>query len=178
MVENASLDFAHFAYLDRSYRYLQLLHWHHVRQVSQIFFISNFLSKIEVFRTFLNFFKSDRSDNAYLDRSYQYLQVLYWHQVLENASWHSFRPFCLQIRPKSWFFALCAKSALPFFLILHIQMDLINIYNFCIDTKSWKMHLDMVSGQFSPFCLQIRPKSRFLAICSKMALRILLIFHI
>ena len=32
--ENASLDFAHFAYLDRSHQYLQLFYWHQVLENS------------------------------------------------------------------------------------------------------------------------------------------------
>ena len=32
--ENASLDFAHFAHLDRSHRYLQLFYWHQVLEKS------------------------------------------------------------------------------------------------------------------------------------------------
>ncbi len=89
------------AYLDRSYQYLQLLYWHYVRQVSQFFFISNFISKISVFRHFLKKFKSDRSDIAYLDRSYQYLQLFYWHQVLEKSS----RAFSGHFRSKFWVFS-------------------------------------------------------------------------
>ena len=50
--EAGSPDFAHFAYLDRSYQYLQLFYWHHVRQVSQIFFISNFWSNLGQIRPF------------------------------------------------------------------------------------------------------------------------------
>ena len=46
-----------------------------------IFFIRIFLSKISVFRHFLQFAWSDRSHIAYLDRSYQYLQLLYWDYI-------------------------------------------------------------------------------------------------
>ena len=49
--------------------------------MSQIFFISNFLSKFSVFWHFLKFDWADRSHIAYLDRSYQYLQLFYWHHV-------------------------------------------------------------------------------------------------
>ena len=76
-----SSDRSDIAYLDRLDQYLQLFYWHHVRQVSQIFFISNFLSKISVFRHFFKFECLDWSHIAYLDRPYQYLQLLYWHHV-------------------------------------------------------------------------------------------------
>ena len=39
------------------------------------------ISKNRVFRTFLKFESSDRSHIAYLDRSYQYLQLLYGNRV-------------------------------------------------------------------------------------------------
>ena len=74
-------DRSHIAYLDRSYQYLQLLYWHYILQVSQKIFISTFLSKISVFRHFFKFECSDRSHIAYLDRSYQYLQLSHWHHV-------------------------------------------------------------------------------------------------
>ena len=165
--ENGSTDFAHFAYLDRSYQYLQLLYWHQVlkyaswhgfrplklpkmpiftllspnsiyhskmveyacnsqeviiwwpsRELCSFFTIlTKFLPracpilKIEVFGHLLENDSTDFAYFAYLDRSYQYLQLLYWHQVLENASWHGFRHFCLQIRPKLRFFALLSESS-------------------------------------------------------------------
>ena len=45
-------DLSDTAYLDRSYQYLQLFYWHHVCQVSQIFFISNFWSNLGQIRPF------------------------------------------------------------------------------------------------------------------------------
>ena len=42
LLENGSNDVAHFTYLDRLDQYLQFLYWHHVRQMSQFFFISIF----------------------------------------------------------------------------------------------------------------------------------------
>ena len=165
--ENGSTDFAHFAYLDRSYQYLQLLYWHQVlKYASWHGFRPLKLPKMPIFTllspnsiyhskmieyawnsqeaiiwwpscelcsffTILTkflpghalFWKlrflaicskttlTDFAYFAYLDRSYQYLQLLYWHQVLENASWHGFRHFCLQIRPKLRFFALLSESS-------------------------------------------------------------------
>ena len=41
-----------------------------------------------------------------------------------------------------------SKTALTILLSLHISIDYINIYNFCIDTKYWKIHLDILSGHF------------------------------
>ena len=70
--ENATLDFAHFAYLDRSHQYLQLLYWHHCRQKSSRAFRGHFMSTILAFSkknnfksTFFDFESSDRSDTAY-----------------------------------------------------------------------------------------------------------------
>ena len=142
--ENGSTDFAHFAYLDRSYQYLQLLYWHQVLEKpswafrghfrskfwgfsKKNFQKSKFFKKIFFFR-FFDFFRFElknakkvffsivRSGHlrlrifhkkvknrnfstskplffldfahlADLDRSHQYLQLLYWHQVLEKPSW-------------------------------------------------------------------------------------------
>ena len=90
LLEIASNDFAHFAYLDRSYWNLHFLYWQHVRQ-------------IDVFRTLSENGSNDFAHFAYLDRTYQYLQLLYWQQVLENASWHGFRPIEAQNKVKtSW----------------------------------------------------------------------------
>ena len=54
--------------------------------------------KIEVFRTLRGNGSNDFVHLAYLDRSHQYLQLFYWHQVLENSSWPSRAPF----RSKFW----------------------------------------------------------------------------
>ena len=72
------------------------------REKSLIFFISTFLSKISVFRHFFKFECSDRSHIAYLDRSYQYLQLFYWHhvrQVSQNFFISNFWSKLGQIRP-------------------------------------------------------------------------------
>jgi hypothetical protein len=84
--ENGSNDFAHFAYLDRSHQYLQLFYWHQVLENSSRAFRGHFRSKISVFWTFLKKYCFDRSDIPYLDRSYQYLQLFYWHHARENTS--------------------------------------------------------------------------------------------
>ena len=94
------------------------MYWHHVRENSQKKIISNFLSKNQVFRTFLKKFKSDRSDTAYLDRSYQYLQLLYWHQVLEKSSRPSkmsFFGFILCLRESNVVFGHLKEDGSPDF---------------------------------------------------------------
>ena len=52
----------------------------------KFFFISNFLSKIEVFRTFLKIVSLDLAENPYLDRLDHYLQLSNWSHVQENSS--------------------------------------------------------------------------------------------
>ena len=47
--ENGSNNFAHFAYLDRSHQYLQLLYWHQVLEKSSWAFTGHFRSKFWVF---------------------------------------------------------------------------------------------------------------------------------
>ena len=89
-------DRSDIAYLDRSYQYLQLFYWHHGQKKMSRAFRGVFSRKISVFRTFLKKFCPDRSDIAYSDRSYQYLQLFYWHQALEN----SFRPSILLLSLK------------------------------------------------------------------------------
>ena len=84
--ENGSNDFAHLAYLDRSHQYLQLFYWHHGQKKFSLAFRGHFRSKNSVFWTFFKKYCSDRSDIAYLDRSYRYLQLLYWHHARENTS--------------------------------------------------------------------------------------------
>ena len=57
---------------------------HYVEKKSQFFFISNFLSKIEVFRTFLKIVSLDLAENPYLDRLDHYLQLSNWLHVPKN----------------------------------------------------------------------------------------------
>ena len=57
--------------------------------------------KIEVFRMLHKNGSEDFAHFAYLDRSHQYLQLFYWHQVLEKSSW-AFRG---HFRWKFWAFS-------------------------------------------------------------------------
>ena len=63
------------------------------RENSQFFFISNFVSKIEVFRTLLKNCSNDLAETSYLDSLDHYLQLSNWSHVQENSSWPFFWPF-------------------------------------------------------------------------------------
>ena len=60
--------------------------------------------------------------------------------------WHFQGPNC----PKSRFLPLCKNLSGWIGPISHIQIDLINIYNFSIDLKCCKTHLDPFLGHFRP----------------------------
>ena len=63
------------------------------RENSQIFFISNFVSKIEVFRTLMKNGSNDFAETSYLDSLDHYLQLSNWSYVQENSSSPFFWPF-------------------------------------------------------------------------------------
>ena len=64
------------------------------------FFLGSKRPKIKVFATLRENGSNDFAHIAYLDRSHQYLQLFYWHQVLEKSS----RAFRGHFRSKFWVF--------------------------------------------------------------------------
>ena len=62
------------------------------RKKSQFFFISNFVSKIEVFAHFLKNGSNDLAETSYLDSLDHYLQLSNWSYVQENLSLPFFFP--------------------------------------------------------------------------------------
>ena len=58
------------------------------KSVSAIFdFLGSKWPKIKVFATLWENGSNDFAHFAYLDRSHHYLQLFYWHQVLEKSFW-------------------------------------------------------------------------------------------
>ena len=73
------------------------------KSVSAIFdFLGSKHPKIKVFASLRENGTKDFAHFAYLDRSHQYLQLFYWHQLLEKSS----RAFRGHFRSKFWGFSI------------------------------------------------------------------------
>ena len=103
------------------------------RTNSEIFFISNFMSKNEVFRHFLENAWKFLAEISYIDSSRHYLQLFYWYQAREISSSPIFRPKTAISYKKNQFFLIFSLNTVDTGFKLSTNVYLMILYNSCKD---------------------------------------------
>ena len=107
-------------------------------------FLGSKWPKIKVFATLWENGSNDFAHFAYLDRSHQYLQLFYWHQVLEKSS----RAFRGHFRSKFWVFSKKIFSKIEIFQ-KKIFFSFFRFFSFWVEKckKSFFSHCEVRSPE-------------------------------